>query len=256
MEAYDRGLITKEDTDGIELTWGKADAMLEMIRAIGEAKGFGKVLGQGVRRAAAIIGGNAEEFACHVKGMELPAHDPRSRFSNVVGFTTSNRGACHLNVFGMDFESGLVPPDGLGYDKDQDPHAVEGKAEFSIAMQNLMSVLDSLTVCKFTLFGGVGVPALAHWLNYITGWEFDVDTLLKVGARAFTVKRLYNNRLGITRKDDVLPPRIAGSPREDGGAKGWIPPQEQLLNDYYRLRKWTEFGAPSAEALKDLGIDG
>ncbi len=255
MEAYDRGLITKNDTDGIALTWGNADAMIEMIRAIGEARGFGKVLGLGVREAAEIIGGNAHEFACHVKGMELPAHDPRSRFSNVVGFTTSNRGACHLNVFGMDFESGLVPPDGLGYDKDQDPHAVEGKAKFSIAMQNLMSVFDSLTACKFTVFGGVGVPALAHWLNCITGWEFDVDSLLKVGARAFTVKRLYNNRLGITRKDDVLPPRIARSAREDGGAKGWIPPQERLLNDYYRLRKWTEFGAPTPEALKELGID-
>ena len=255
MEAYDRGLITNSDTDGIELTWGNADAMLEMLKAIGEARGFGQVLGQGVRKAASVIGGNAEEFACHVKGMELPAHDPRARFSNVLGYATSNRGACHLNVFGMDFESGLVPPEGLGYHKDQDPYEVDGKAKFSVAMQDLMSVFDSLTVCKFILFGGVGVPALAHWLNCITGWDFDVDSLLRVGTRAFTVKRLYNNRLGITRKDDMLPPRIANSPRDDGGSKDKIPPQGQLLNDYYKLRKWTEFGEPTAEVLKELGID-
>jgi aldehyde:ferredoxin oxidoreductase len=255
MEAYDRGLITKRDTDGIELTWGNADAMIEMLKAIGEASGFGQILGQGVRKAASIIGGNSEEFACHVKGMELPAHDPRARFSNVLGYTTSNRGACHLNVFGMDFESGLVPPQGLGYDKDQDPYEVEGKAAFSVKMQDLMSVFDSLTVCKFILFGGVGVPALAHWVNCITGWDFDVDSLLKAGARAFTVKRLYNNRLGISRKDDILPPRIANFPRDDGGSKDRIPPQGQLLNDYYTLRKWTEFGEPSAESLKELGIE-
>ena len=255
MEAYDRGLITKVDTDGIELTWGNADAMIEMLKAIGEARGFGQILGQGVRKAAFIIGGNAQEFACHVKGMELPAHDPRARFSNVLGYTTSNRGACHLNVFGMDFESGLVPPQGLGYDKGQDPYEVEGKARFSIAMQDLMSVFDSLTVCKFILFGGVGVPALAHWVNCVTGWDFDVDSLLKAGARAFTVKRLYNNRLGISRKDDQLPPRIANFPRDDGGSKDRIPPQGQLLNDYYALRNWTEFGEPSADSLKELGIE-
>ena len=98
MEAYDRGLISRGDTDGIELVWGNADAMLEMIKAIGENRGFGQVLGQGVRKAAEIIGGNSIEFACHVKGMELPAHDPRARFSNVLGYTTCNRGACHLSV--------------------------------------------------------------------------------------------------------------------------------------------------------------
>jgi aldehyde:ferredoxin oxidoreductase len=255
MEAFERGLITTKDTDGIEMRWGNADAMIEMVKAIGEGKGFGKVLGQGVRKAAETIGSNAEEFAVHVKGLDLPAHDPRSRFSSVLSYTTSNRGACHLNVFGFDFESGAVPPEGLGYDKIQDPHAVEGKARFSVAMQDLMAVFDALSACKFIVFGGVGVPQLAEWLNHITGWEYDVDSLLKVGARTFTVKRLYNNRLGISRKDDTLPLRISHFPRPEGGAQGLIPPQEQLLHDYYHIRKWSEFGEPTAEALTDLGID-
>lgn len=255
MEAYERGLITKKDTDGIEMTWGNADGMIEMVKAIDEGRGLGKVLGQGVRKAASILGGGAEEFAVHVKGLEFPAHDPRSRFSTVLSYTTSNRGACHMNVFGYDFESATLPPKGLGYDKIQDPYKIEGKARFAIAMQDLMAVFDSLSACKFVLFGGVGVPELAHWLNCITGWDFGVDSLLKAGARAFTVKRLYNNRLGISRKDDILPLRISNLPRDEGGAKDVIPPQARLLNDYYRLRKWSEFGEPTSETLKELGID-
>jgi aldehyde:ferredoxin oxidoreductase len=255
MEAYDRGLISNSDTDGIELIWGNADAMLEMIQAIGENRGFGQVLGQGVRKAAEIIGGNSIEFACHVKGMDVPAHDPRARFSNVIGYTTCNRGACHLSVFGMDFESGIKPPDGIGYDQSQDPYGVDGKAEFSIVMQDLMSVFDALTVCKFIVFGGVGVPSLVDWLNCITGWNYDVESLLKTGTRIFTAKRVYNNRLGISRKDDVLPPRLTNFARDAGGSKDRIPPQGQLLSDYYRLRQWNEFGEPSQELLQELGID-
>jgi aldehyde:ferredoxin oxidoreductase len=255
MEAFERGLITKSDTDGVELIWGNADAMLEMIKAIGEGRGFGKILGQGVRKAATIIGGKAVEFACHVKGMEIPAHDPRARFSSVLGYTTCNRGACHLSVFGMDFESGIKPPDGIGYDQSQDPYRVEGKAKFSVAMQDLMTVFDALTVCKFIVFGGVGVPSLVHWLNCITGWDFDAASLLKVGTRAFNVKRLYNNRLGITRKDDALPLRLTNFARDAGASKDKIPPQGQLLNDYYRLRKWNEFGEPSPELLHELEIE-
>lgn len=254
MEAYDRGLISRKDTDGIELIWGNADAMIEMIKAIGENRGFGQVLGQGVRKAAEIIGGNAAEFACHVKGMDLPAHDPRARFSNVLGYTTCNRGACHLSVFGMDFESGVKPPEGIGYDKAQDPYEVDGKAKFSIVMQDLMSVFDALTVCKFVVFGGVGVPSLVKWLNCITGWDYDGDALLKTGSRIFNLKRLYNNRLGISRKDDVLPPRLTNFARDAGGSKDRIPPQGQLLSDYYRLRRWNEFGEPLPELLQDLGI--
>jgi aldehyde:ferredoxin oxidoreductase len=255
MEAYDRGLITKRDTGGIELIWGNADAMLEMVKAIGENRGFGKVLGLGVRKAAEIIGGNAMEFACHVKGMELPAHDPRARFSTAIGYTTCNRGACHLSVFGMDFESGIKPPEGIGFVRSQDPYETDHKAQFSIVMQDLMSVFDALTVCKFIVFGGVGVPSLTHWLNCITGWDFDGASLLKTGARIFNAKRIYNNHLGISRKDDTLPPRIANSARDSGGSKGRIPPQGKLLSDYYRLRKWTEFGQPSPELLKELEID-
>ncbi|UCE54325.1 MAG: aldehyde ferredoxin oxidoreductase family protein [Desulfobacterales bacterium] len=255
MEAYDRDLISKNDTDGVELVWGNADAMLEMIKAIGENRGFGKILGQGVRKAAEIIGGNAVEFANHVKGMEVPAHDPRARFSNAIGYATCNRGACHLSVFGMDFESGLEPPAGIGFDQPQDPYEVEAKAEFSVVMQDLMSVFDALTVCKFVVFGGVGVPSLVHWLNCITGWDYDVDSLLKTGTRIFTLKRLYNNRLGIGRKDDTLPPRLTDFPRDSGGSKDRIPPLGKLLNDYYKLRKWNELGKPTAEALKELGIE-
>lgn len=255
MEAFERGLIKESDTDGIKLTWGNDQAMVAMVEAIGQAKGFGRILGLGVRRAANEIGREATEFAVHVQGLEFPAHDPRARFSTVLSYTTSNRGACHLNIFGNDFESATIPPKGLGYDEVQDPYAVEGKAAYAIKMQNLMAFFDAFTVCKFIVFGGVGVTHLAEMSNAVTGWNLDVDSLLKIGARCYTVKRIYNNRLGITRKDDALPPRIANLSRDDGGAKDRIPPQGELLNDFYKIRSWDEFGRPTPEVLRELEIE-
>jgi aldehyde:ferredoxin oxidoreductase len=254
MEAYERGIVSQKDTDGIEMTWGNAEGMIEMVKAIGEGIGFGGILGKGVRQVAQILGREAEEFAVHVKGLELPAHDPRARYSAALSYATSNRGACHLNIFGMDFEDGSVPPEGLGYDEVQDPHKVEGKAGYSIKMQDLMAFFDAFSVCKFLLHGGIGLSALAEWLNCITGWGLGIDDLLEIGARIFTVKRLYNNRIGITRKDDILPLRISNFARDSGPAKDIIVPQAKLLNDYYKLRNWTEFGEPTPEALKALHI--
>jgi aldehyde:ferredoxin oxidoreductase len=92
------------------------------------------------------------------------------------------------------------------------------------------------------------------WLNCITGWDYDVDALLKTGSRIFNLKRLYNNRLGISRKDDALPPRLTNFARNAGGSKDRIPPQGQLLSDYYQLRRWNEFGEPRPELLQELGI--
>ena len=99
------------------------------------------------------------------------------------------------------------------------------------------------------------MPSLVDWLNYITGWNYDVESLLKTGTRIFTAKRVYNNRLGISRKDDVLPPRLTNFARDAGGSKDRLPPHGRLLNEYYQLRNWTEFGEPKPEAIRELGIE-
>jgi aldehyde:ferredoxin oxidoreductase len=251
MEAYERGLISKKDTGGIDLQWGNAKAVHEMIEAIAFRKGFGNVLAEGVKRAAEQLGGVAQEFAIHVKGLEPPAHDPRAKVTVAVGFATSNRGACHLQAFSHDFEEGAFIAD-LGLPQLKDRFALEGKVENTIRMQHLMCMFDSLTCCKFALFGGLTIQPLTQFLNHVTGWDFDADRFFKTGERMFNLKRLYNVRAGISRKDDMLPPRMAVHKR--GGGTNFLPPINSLLNEYYRLRGWDEFGIPTPEKLKELGI--
>jgi aldehyde:ferredoxin oxidoreductase len=251
MEAYERGLITKKDTEGIDLRWGNAKAVQEMIEAIAFRKGFGDVLAEGVKRAAEQLGGVAAEFAVHVKGLEPPAHDPRAKVTVAIGFATSNRGACHLQGFTHDFEEGAFIAD-LGLPQLKDRFALEGKAENVIRMQHLMCMFDSLTCCKFGLFGGLTVQPLTQFLNHVTGWDFDTAGFFKAGERMFNLKRLYNVRAGISRKDDMLPPRMVVHKR--GAGTNFLPPINSLLNEYYRLRGWDEFGIPTPEKRRELGI--
>lgn len=252
MEAYQRGLISKKDTGGIELDWGNQKAVFSMIEMIAARKGFGAVLAEGVKAAAEQIGGIAAEFAIHVKGLEPPAHDPRAKMTVALGYATSNRGACHLQAFSHDFEEGAYIPD-LGSEQLIDRFTPEGKAENVYLMQNLMSMFDSLTCCKFVLFGGMTVEPLTQFLNYVTGWDLSADEFLRTGERIFTLKRMYNTRLGVSRKDDTLPLRMLTHKR--GGGTNALPPLGMMLNEYYRYRGWDEFGIPKSEKLKELGID-
>jgi len=251
MEAYQRGLVSKTDTGGIELDWGNHKAVFSMIEMIATRKGFGAVLAEGVKAAAEQIGGIAAEFALHVKGLEPPAHDPRAKMTVALGYATSNRGACHLQAFSHDFEEGAFIPD-LGSEQLIDRFTPEGKAENVFLMQNFMSMFDSLTCCKFVLFGGMTVEPLTQFLNYVTGWDLSADDFLRTGERIFTLKRMYNTRLGISRKDDTLPLRMLTHKR--GGGTNALPPLGMMLNEYYRYRGWDEFGIPKIEKLKELGI--
>lgn len=253
MEAYERGIITGQDTGGLKLEWGSGEAMLRLVEMIGRQEGIGALLGQGTRRAAAELGGLAAEFAIHVKGLDLPAHDPRAYSSLAVGYATSNRGACHLQGFSYAFERGLKSPD-LGYPEPLDRFAVEGKGVLAAKTQDLMCLFDSLKLCKFILNGGIDVHDMAEWLNAVTGWDATVGELLRTGERLYNLKRLYNVRCGISRKDDVLPLRILTHPRREGGAGEHLPAFGPMLNEYYRYRGWSEEGIPLPGKLAELGL--
>ncbi|UCB46442.1 MAG: aldehyde ferredoxin oxidoreductase family protein [Spirochaetota bacterium] len=254
MEAFERGYITKNDADGLELSWGNAQAVIELVKMIGKRKAVGKLLGEGVRRAANELGGFAPEFALEVKGLEPPAHDPRAHFSVGLGLATSNRGACHLAAFTHDFEASGTSIGDLGSPPLTKRFITDGRAENVFRMQHLMSMLDSLTFCKFILFGnGLAVQPCIDYLNCITGWDFDPKEFFKTGERLFNLKRLYNNRLGISRKDDTLPQRMLYHKKE--GTTNELPPLNLMLNEYYKLRGWDEFGIPTEEKLKELGLE-
>jgi aldehyde:ferredoxin oxidoreductase len=253
MEAWERGLIGPGDTEALALEWGSVPAVHALIEKIAYRKDIGNVLAEGVRKAAQTIGGGAEEFAVEVKGLEPPAHDPRSKYTVAVGYATSARGACHLSAFSHDFEEGANIED-LGMPVLTDRFEVKGKGENVAVMQHLMGMFDSLVACKFALFGGLTIDPLVEAVRCVTGWEsFDRRRFFETGERIFNLKRLYNNRLGVTARDDRLPRRFLYE-RKGGGTKDHLPPLEEMLEEYYRFRGWSADGVPNAEKLRQLGI--
>lgn len=254
MECYEAGLITKKDTGGWELTWGNGEIILKLVEQIGRNEGYGRFLGQGVKRAAEQIGGLAKEFAVETKGLEYAYHDPRAFTSMAVNYATANRGACHLEALSYFAEQGVFPLSLVGFEKDFDRHGAENKAEIAVLMQNFMETFNDLGLCKFLIRGKIGPAVVAEWLSAVSGESVDEALLMKVGERNFNLKRMFNYKLGVSRKDDYLPPRLGVHDRKTGRAAGSIPHLGKMLVDYYRLRGWSEEGVPKKEKLRQLGL--
>jgi aldehyde:ferredoxin oxidoreductase len=253
MEAYERGDLQAGDFDGQpDLSWGSAEGMLDLVRQIGENRDLGRILGRGVKEASRRLRGLSQEYALEVKGLELPAHDPRAFFSSALSYATSNRGGCHLAGMTHGLEDSLTLPE-LGFDRVQDRFSNRGKGIMVARMQDLMGVFDSLKMCKFVL-GVVDIAELASCFTLATGLEMDSQQLMQAGERIFNLKRLYNVRCGISRKDDRLPLRILSSPREEGQARNQLPHLGRMLHDYYQYRGWNELGIPNPETLERLGL--
>ena len=255
MEAYEKGIITKADTDGVELTWGNAPALVAMVEKIGRREGIGRLMGEGSKRMAETLGGNAVEFAVHVKGLEPSAHDPRRFFSQALNYATAARGACHNASWSHPYELSLSAPE-IGITEPHDPYKIDGKAEFTAKMQNWMSAMDCLVICRFTQVGkAVTISNQIDWIRAITGWDMDVAEFMNAGERAFTLKRLFNTRLGISRKDDILPPRFLTLLPQGEGLTNQHPPMGRLLADYYAYRGWGETGVPTIQKIRGLGLE-
>jgi aldehyde:ferredoxin oxidoreductase len=252
MEAYEKGIITKKDTGELELLWGRGDVMVKLTEKIAKREGLGQLLGEGVRIAAEKLGKNAVEFSSAVKGQEMPAHDPRCFNAGAVGYATINRGACHLG-FSHVFERVLSMPE-IGVDQPLPRLEVKGKGELAAKTQNIMGLFDSLKLCKFSMFGGLKMTPILAWYNMVTGHSTTMDEFLKTGERIFNLKRMYNVRCGISRKDDTLPSRFLTLKHEGEGLTPNLPPLGELLSDYYKTRGWNEEGIPSPDKLKELGL--
>lgn len=255
MECYEHGLITAEDADGLALEWGSPEALIGLIEMITEQKAIGKLLAEGIRKAADTIGGIAKEFAIETKGLDFPAHEPRVFNGTALTYATSNRGACHLSDLGSRFyEKALAMPE-IGLMQPAGTLTVEGKGQMIKGLQDVSGLYDSLKMCKFMVWFGVDNPKLLNWLNMITGWDMSMDEFVLAGERIFNLKRMYNVKCGISRKDDTLPPRILNSTRGEGGAADHLPPLNQMLFEYYEARGWSEFGIPTPETVKRVGLD-
>jgi aldehyde:ferredoxin oxidoreductase len=252
MDCYEHGVITKEQTDGIDLSFGNAEALIAIIHKIGKREGWlGNALAEGVAKAAEIIGGDAWKYACHIKGLELPGYDLRTLKTAALGFSVSFRGACHLR-------NGAYSPDVKG--KVNRFKIEPGRGKMIVKDGHIYNVIDSLIVCKFsrgTYYDGN--DDLAKYYTLATGIPMTAAELDKDGERIENLARLFNIREGKgTRKFDTLPWKIENAPvPEEGPAKGIVVSEEEFqlgLDDYYAARGWTSDGIPTVEKLEELEL--
>ncbi len=254
MEAYERGLLTKEDTDGIELTFGNEDAAIQAMQKLVNREGkLGELLADGVKRAAKKLGKGSEEFAMEIKGLEPPAYDIRGLKGMALAEAVSVRGACHLT-------GGIYAPELTGSFwklSNIDRLSAEWKGYEVKTGEDFMSVYDALGMCKFSrsIFW---IEGLLDGMRAVTGENFGVDWLMETGERIYNLDKIFNTREGLTRKDDYLPYRVMHNPISNGLSKGHYVKEEELqsmLDEYYLVRGWSKGGVPTKMKLFELGLD-
>ncbi len=255
FEAFENGLISKDDTGGISLEWGDGDALLGLLESIGRRQDLGALLGEGSRRAAQQIGHGSERYTMEVKGLEMPFHDPRAHVSMAPNYATSSRGACHLDSLTYFVGRGVPAPDMSHTEPFLDHDSSAEMAKLCYIAQNYQAMFNPLGLCKFLFPGRVGPAMLAHWTYLATGIEMDGDDFMHTGERLLQLKRLYSVRCGVRRKDDTLPRRLLEQAQPDGMAAGVLPDLDLMLDELYRMRGWNEQGAPTAATLAAFGLE-
>lgn len=244
---FELGYLTEKDTNGLILEWGDQHAVETLVWEIGQNSGFGKLLSKGARALGKQFG--AEDLAIQVNGLEVPYHDPRGVSGMALVYATSPRGACHnqsdyffVEIGQADEELGIHFFNRLGGAE---------KAGNVARHQDWRTVFNSLVIC---LFGNVPPNELVNLLNQSISFELTLDEVLLIGERGWNMKRVVNNRLGLTRENDRLP-RPLLEPLEDGGAVGHTIEMEVMLKAYYRARGWDwDTGYPTPEKLKALNL--
>jgi len=248
MELTERGYIPLEDLAdvGVELKFGSAEAMIRCLDMMAFRQGrFGDLLAEGGYRLAKHYG--HPELFMGTKGQECAAYDPRGAKGMGLGYATSNRGACHLRGFSLDVEW-LAPREAR-----LDPFVAEGKAQALKHLQDRTACTDSSGICSFIRLM-IAPEQLVPLYNAATGANLSLEEWLMAGERIWNLERLFNNRAGLSRKDDTLPPRMTSEPLSGGAVHGQVVELEPMLEEYYRIRGWDEDGNPKAETLARLGL--
>jgi aldehyde:ferredoxin oxidoreductase len=263
MECFENGILTKEDTGGIDLRFGNAEAMVKVVEMIAKREGLGDILAEGVKKAAEKIGKGAEKFAMHVKGKEVPMHEGRWKTGVGLGYAVSPTGADHVQMehdpcfeekgFFLDQLSpiGILEPVGS---LDLGPR----KVRLFTYLQHWWSLGNCLDICLFTTapVRAWKIPQVVEMVNAVTGWDTTIWELMKVGERATTMARAFNVREGFTKNDDWLPERFF-QPLEGGPLKGTKLSKEvfrQAIATYYQMMGWDENGVPTEAKLEELDI--
>lgn len=252
MECYEKELVPRAEFGiNAEPKFGNKEALLELISKIALRQDIGELLANGVKKAAAKIGQGSEDFAIHVKGLELAGHSARGYKGMTLGYAVSNRGGSHMDMRHVEERSGKF-----------DRKSIDGKPELNYNIQSSTVIRDTLGYCTVieSAFGRVGISdAMIEVLNGVTGINFDKDSLQLLADRIWNLERAFNVREGKGREEDTLPPRFMNEPIPEGPSAGMIAKPEELekmLNEYYHLRGWDiKSGIPTKETLERLELD-
>jgi len=265
MELYEKGILTKKDTDGLDLSWGNAAVQVELVEKIAKREGIGKILANGVRKAAEQIGGDAWKYAVHVKGLEASGQDPRAHQSIGLTYATNVRGADHLRSISCIEELGYpkIAADRFGADKAEailEIMSPKHKGEVVWDVEDLYALVDSAVICKYaTMWPPVFYyDTFVNVIPALTGMEEwgDAKYVRTAGQRISHLRRAFNHRIGVTRKEETLPPRLLSEPMPTGPSKGGLPDLDEMLDEYYEFRGCDrETGYPLEAKLKELQLD-
>jgi aldehyde:ferredoxin oxidoreductase len=245
MECAEKGLLREEG-----LRFGNADVLLSLLGKVARRAGLGDLLAEGTRRAAAVLGGEAPDFAPHVKGLEIPGYEPRALQTMALGFAVGSRGADHnrSGAYEVDFSARA---DRL--------HGSPEAARLAVETEDRAALMDSLILCKFLrgVFSDLFEEG-ATLLGHVTGWDVTADELRTVARRIITAKKLFNIREGWTPAEDTLPKRFLSEGLPDGASAGAALPRERLqamIRAYYAARGWDAEGRVPAELMTALGLE-
>ncbi len=244
MELFEDGVISTDDTGGIELNFGNAEALCSLAELTGKGEGFGAEIGLGSKLLCEKHG--KPELSMSVKGQEFPAYDSRGIQGMGLTYATSNRGACHLRSY-------TVASEVLGIPEKTDPLETDGKAGLVKAFQDATAAFDSAGLCIFTSFAWT-LDDVAPQLDAACEGEWSTDKLLEVGERIWNLERQFNLAAGFTGKDDNLPARLVKDAAKTGPAEGKTNGLDKMLPEYYEVRGWTGDGVPSNETLDRLSL--
>jgi len=255
MELYEKGILTKDDTGGLELNFGNHEAMVKLLHMMAYREGIGNLLADGTKAAAKKLGKGSEKYTMQVKGLELPAYDVRGLKAHGLNYATSYTGADHNRGYAFQEVFGIPVPEAV------DRFAVEGKGKLTKWNQDTRAVTcDCATMCAFLL--DMAVPAIAtqntaDLLEAVSGIKLTADEVYQVGERLNNLAKAFNVKAGFTRSDDTLPERLMTEPLQAGASKGQVVSKddlEKMLDEYYTARGWDKAGVPTKAKLAELGL--
>lgn len=260
MECYEKGVLTKEDTYGIELKWGNADAVVEMTKKIGlREEGLGYLLGEGLKIASERIGRGSDQWAIQMKGQEIAAHNWRAQYISALNYCTGvASGPNHERGNSQHIWVGHIrlPEWGIGEVENEERWSWKNAADRNAKFHDYCNVINSAGHCKFHEFRGYTLTDLLQTINAITGLGWDQSALRQCGERITTLQKILNIRYGWKKEHDFQYPKRFMEPVEEGVVAGKIPVGlEEAIQDYYRVREWDEDGKPTIKLIRRLKME-